>query len=165
MPLKLSVRVNRKLGLPHFSSVGASCGLELELDATLLERDLEGFHSQVRSAYLAAHQAVHDELARLQTTGDSAAGGSTWELVTAQSRNGQHHARDNGPSPHAQVERQRIRRPATVSQIKAIVAIARRQEIDLPRLLHQKFQAERPEDLTIQQASALIGLLRSPDSA
>jgi hypothetical protein len=164
MPLKLSVGVNRKLGLPHFSSVGASCGLELELDATLLERDLEGFHSQVRRAYLAAHQAVHDELARLQTTGDSAAGGSSRELATVSTRNGHHHAHDNGSSPRAPVERPRIHRPATHSQVRAIQSIARRQDADLSRLLREKFEAERPEDLTIRQASTLIDLLKNSGS-
>ena len=41
MPMKLNVGVSRKVGLPNYGSVGASCNLELELDATLLERDLD----------------------------------------------------------------------------------------------------------------------------
>ena len=65
MPLRLNVGVSRKVGLPDYGSVGASCNLELELPQDLLERDLEGFHARVRDAYVAAHQAVHDELARL----------------------------------------------------------------------------------------------------
>ena len=69
MPMKLNVGVSRKVGLPNYGSVGASCNLELELDATLLERDLNAFHTQIRGAYMAAHQAVHDELARLQAAG------------------------------------------------------------------------------------------------
>src|SRR5262245_62255210 len=66
MALKLSVGVSRKVGQPDYGSVGASCQLELEVDSALLERDLDGFHARVRDAYVAAHQAVHDELARLQ---------------------------------------------------------------------------------------------------
>ena len=165
MPLKLNVGVSRKIGLPQFSSVGASCNLELELDATLMERDLDGFHSQIRSAYETAHQAVHDELARLQMTGDSIAGGSTRELATADPQNGRHRALDTGQSMRVQSEWPRVRRPATRSQVKAILAIARGQDADLSRLLHEKFSVERPEDLTIRQASTLISLLKNPDSA
>ena len=66
MPLKLNVGVSRKVGLPDYGSVGAVCNLEMELDAGLLEHDLDGFHARIRDAYVAAHQAVHDELARLQ---------------------------------------------------------------------------------------------------
>ena len=66
--MKLNVGVSRKVGLPDYGSVGASCNLELEMDSGQLERDLDGFQARVRDAYVAAHQAVHDELARLQVT-------------------------------------------------------------------------------------------------
>src|SRR3954454_24122483 len=66
MPMKLNVGVSRKVGLPDYGSVGASCNLELELESSLLDRDLDAFHAKIRCAYVAAHQAVHDELARLR---------------------------------------------------------------------------------------------------
>jgi hypothetical protein len=165
MPLKLNVGVSRKVGLPEFSSAGASCNLELELDGTLLERDLDGLQSQIRGAYAAARQAVHDELARLQMTGDSADGGTTCELAIASPQNGRHRVIDNGRSMRVRAEWPSVRRPATRSQIRAIIAIARGQDADLPRLLHEKFSVERPEDLTIRQASTLISLLKNPDSS
>ena len=65
MPLRLNVGVSKKVGLPEYSSAGAHCALEVELDAGLLE-DLESFHERVRDAYVACHQAVNDELARLR---------------------------------------------------------------------------------------------------
>ena len=34
MPLKLNVGVSRKVGLPDYGSVGASCNVEVELDST-----------------------------------------------------------------------------------------------------------------------------------
>ena len=37
MPLRLSVGVSKKIGLPEYSSAGAHCDLELELEAGLLE--------------------------------------------------------------------------------------------------------------------------------
>ena len=65
MPLKINVGVSKKVGLPDYGSAGATCNIELELDTHLLESDLDGFHQRVRSIYVAAQQAVHDELARL----------------------------------------------------------------------------------------------------
>jgi hypothetical protein len=48
--MKLNVGVSRKVGLPDYGSVGASCGIELEVDGSLLQHDLERFHAHVRDA-------------------------------------------------------------------------------------------------------------------
>jgi hypothetical protein len=72
--MKLNVGISRKVGLPNYGSVGASCNLEMELEADLLAKDLDGFHARIRGAYVAAHQAVHDELARLQVPVDASLG-------------------------------------------------------------------------------------------
>jgi hypothetical protein len=64
MSLTLNVGVVRKVGLPDYSSMGASCSLELELDAGLLDRDPDAFHARVRAVYAAANRAVQEELDR-----------------------------------------------------------------------------------------------------
>ena len=166
MPMKLNVGVSRKVGLPDYGSVGASCNLELELDAGLLERDLEGLHDRIRSAYVAAHQAVHDELARLQApkvesreklSNRSTANGSG-------SRNG--HERSNGsalPARRGESEKARSPKPATPNQVQAIHSIARRQDVDLVAILRREYEVDRAEELTLRQASSLIDQLKSRD--
>jgi hypothetical protein len=160
--MKLNVGVSRKVGLPNYGSVGASCNLELELDANLLERDLEAFQTQIRNAYVAAHQAVHDELARVHAlptdnptrTGEPVPGGSS-------PRNG--YSKTNGREERRRIhdDRPRTVKPATPNQVKAIVAIVRKQDTDLVGLLRHEYKVEQPEDLSIRQASELIDMLKS----
>jgi hypothetical protein len=162
MPLKLNVGVSRKVGMPDYGSVGASCNIEVELDSGLLENDLDGFHARIRGAYVAAHQAVHDELERLQAAYDTSAQRPSPDQAWTSPKNGPVRENGSGSPARAQGERPRVRKPATPSQVKAILAIARRQNADLERLLQEEYKVERPEDLTILQASDLIDLLKAP---
>src|SRR3954466_5741698 len=93
MPLRLNVGVSRKVGLPEYSSVGASCNLELELDAMLIRTDLDGLHEQIRGAFVAARQAVDDELARFRAQASPPA------IAPCETTNG--NGRHDGPEPRA----------------------------------------------------------------
>jgi hypothetical protein len=165
MPLKLNVGVSRKVGLPDYCSAGASCNIEVELDSGLLQHDLGAFHAEVRAAFIAARQAVDDELVRLQA--QPAPGGARSTVSGHDRRNGAPVRPNGAPTRTSDVPARangtngRAPMPATPNQIKAIRAIARRQNADLTGLLGDEFGVAMPEDLTLSQASAFIDQLKA----
>jgi hypothetical protein len=151
--LKLNVGLTKKVGLPDYGSLGASVHVEVELDSALLQADLEGFHSKVRQAFVACSQAVKDELYRQQAANHQAGGANDHS-----GRNG------DGHSPRRNGSARATTRKATVSQARALGAIAARQQFDLGRLLGERFSVRSPQELTITQASELIDELNGQAS-
>jgi len=130
MPLILNVGVSKKVGLPNYSSLGASCHVECELESALLEHDLDGFHERVQRVYAACRHAVQDELARHQLP---AAG-------NRQDRNGR-----NGHGRHV-VSRQNGVPQARLQQAHARVALGRHEGISVSEVDLEADSIDSPQE-------------------
>ena len=139
MPSKLSVGVSRKVGQPGYGSLGASCGVDLELDPSLLRDDPEGFEARARAAYAACARAVDAELDRL-------AAPSAPNVI-------------HDDRPDASEIRGPASRPATPRQLRALAAIARSRGIEPDDLLAG--HGVGIAGLSAAEASRLISGLRA----
>jgi hypothetical protein len=160
MALKLSIGFQKKIGLPDYGSVGANCQVDFEIDHSLLDKNLDGFHEKAQRAFSACQQAVGDQLAR-QSPHSAAKNG-----------NGHSNGHKNGESPpgngsstnggNGNGHSRGASRLATQSQARAIRAIASKQRVDLQQLLEARFGVGRPEALCLSDASTLIDDLKNP---
>jgi len=121
MPLKLLAGTSRKMGLPNYGSLGASCSMEVELSESLLGDDLDAFQRQVRTVYAACAEAVNHELTRQQA---DMSNGQQWKTPCQNSQtagspngNGAGGGSEDGDVPASQ--------PATERQIDFACALAR----------------------------------------
>jgi hypothetical protein len=150
MAVKLSIGLQKKIGLPNYGSLAASCYVEFEVDRTLIETDTVGFQEKVRGTFGVCQQAVTEQLARQQANESRSCNGH------AHPNGRRHEQRSNGSA-----NGQHAKRPATASQSRAIRAIAKRQQFDVSQLLTNRFGVQRPEDLSVSDASALIDELKT----
>jgi hypothetical protein len=146
MAMKINVGLQKKVGQPNYGSLGASCQIEFEMDSTLLESNMDGFHDRVNGAFLACRQAVNLQL-RQQESERAAASTTSMQKQLPERQC------DHNPEPQ---------RSGTVTpnQLKAIYGMARRQRIELQKLVHERFDRYVPEDLTIREASDLLDELK-----
>lgn len=147
MPLKLNVGLSKKLGLPDYGSLGASCHVEVELDGTLLQQDLEGFHRHVRNAYVACAQAVNDELARYR-------GATQNEAVPAAVQPVHSNGDGNGNGRHRASDKQLGYARQLAGQVRGL-GVRR-----LETIANKMFQKPLA-DLSSFEASSLIDTLKS----
>jgi len=153
MPMKLNVGLSRKVGEPNYGSRGASVNLELELDNSLVEQP-ERLRDRIRQLYQLAKASVDEELnANSQEPANGASNGHSFDRYRT---NGNGNGTNNGHSANGHGPRQ-----ATSSQVKAIHAIAGRNRIDVGRLVQDRFNVQRPDDLSISAASTLIDELKA----
>lgn len=165
MALKLSIGFQKKVGLPDYGSAGANCQVEFEIDPTVLQNNLDGFHEKARHAFIACQQAVNDQLARQVnngvTNGDGNGHAPPGNYPSGHASSPTHGSNGNG-NGHGRPTNGASPRPATQSQSRAIRAIASKQRLDLQQLLEARFGVARPENLSLSDASSLIDELKNP---
>ncbi|OYP33978.1 hypothetical protein CGZ80_17545 [Rhodopirellula sp. MGV] len=138
--MKFTVGFFRKKGLPDFSSIGANCSLEVELECSAYS-DPARLRSEINRAYQEIRLAVESQLSvpicdSLSDSNDA----QSAQTRTSKSNN-------------------RSMRKATESQIRAIQAISKRTDIDLQPLL-SKLGVNELNALTVASASTLIDQLK-----
>ncbi|WP_165253239.1 hypothetical protein [Paludisphaera soli] len=136
--MKMTVAYSKKIGLPDYGSLGATCGLEVELPEPDPHAAAGAFERAARAAFAACARAVQDELDRRRETGAVA---------------------------RSDDRRARRRRPATDPQLRALRAACDRRRLDLAGVVSERFGVDDPEALSVVEASRLIAELRTPTQA
>jgi hypothetical protein len=145
MPLKLNCGLSQKVGEANYGSRGASVNIELELDSGLIAEPAK-LHERIRQLFGHLRSSLAQELN----------GGNRHNSQAKDSR--------EPPSANAQTGnggQQKPYRPATQSQVKAIVAISGRQQLDLESYLQRHYGVQQPKDLDVTTASKVIDSLKS----
>jgi hypothetical protein len=157
MAVRLTVGLQRKIGLPDYGSLGASCSVEIEIDRSVFESN--GFQDRVNLAFSQCRTAVDQQLAtakgppQLIDAHVNPAGKAQDTLNAAQQVSSFVPISDSKPKLT----------PATYSQLRAIFGIARRLGLDPQQLVAERFNVQSADQLNIRQASQLIdGLKRMP---
>lgn len=139
--LKLNVGLSKKIGLPDYGSRGAAVNLELELESSLVG-DPDRLKERIRQLFAMAKASIDEELAAQSPTGNQANCGNS---------------AGNG---HTNSRRRDGTRRATASQVRALVAIAERRQLDLEGLLADRYGTRDAAELSITEASSLIDELK-----
>lgn len=134
---KIEIEVSKKLGLPNYSSISASCRVSFEPFA----KSSADVNAEVKNTFTACRRAVDEELALHKRN----------EPPPPQ----------NGTPPPNNVRTGRPHqdeRPITERQTGMIYAIAREnnERIDLEDFLWGNYDVKKPEDLSMAEARQIL---------
>jgi len=158
MPLKLIAGVSKKVGLPGYSSVGAICHVELELESRLIAEAPEAFRAKVRAVYAQCAESVDEELARHQAPRQVA--GSAAEMSANGHANSNGHASGNGQPPSRASGKARSRPSAR--QLVYVEELAGRVGMDAAQIegLCQRLFKKPLQEISGGEAGGLIRALQ-----
>jgi hypothetical protein len=150
MPLTLNVGLTRKIGLPNYGSVGATCAAQLELEP-LVFYDMETLQRRIQEAFYVCRRAVDEELSRNHSPEPTA------PLISGPDRlqPGVGREAPEGPTPQPSL--------ATSRQLDFMYHLARQiRDLGCQRLelLTQHVHGHPLVELTAAEASRMIELLK-----
>lgn len=162
MSIKMSLGLSKKIGLPAYSSVGASCQLECELERSVLE-DADCLRQETQRLFGLCRQAVEEQLTRETTTnGETRLRVNGSSLPANSSAKPASHDRPPAREPR-EAEESLSERGLSERQLAFLQDLA--SQIDglgirrLPAVVAFQFDKNLTE-LSSAEASRLIGLLR-----
>jgi hypothetical protein len=156
MSVKISVGLQKQVGPADCGSLAANCQVEFDFDGSLLDHDLDSLHQQMTQAFAVCQQAVNQQLPPQSAQVSLSTGHGHLEAVSR--------FNESSPSNGTKHGVGQATATATASQIRAIFGIARKQGVDPLRLVRDRFGVDRPDGLSIRQASALIDELKGSGS-
>ena len=146
MPLKLNVGLSRKVGERNYGSRGASVNIEVELGSALI-KNTGKLQERIRQLFALVRASLCEELN----------GAGQHQVVGSTNGTGANGSQTSPPPAAA--------RPATQAQVKALAAIAQRQNLSLSQVVKDRFQRDRPEELSLRQASQLIDEMKKGETS
>ncbi len=175
MPMTVTTGLSKKVGTANYGSVGAMCNITFEADHNLLEHDLEGFQQRVKNAFVAARQAIQDQLARelnapasnngtTATDPAASANGTHGNGASDTNANGNHGNHGNGAAANSNGSRNGNGHGASEKQLSFARQLAKSiQGLGIRKLetLAQKMFNKPLAALTSMDASGLIDTLKS----
>ena len=179
MSIKIRIGLSRKVGEPNYGSRGASFELEAEVDSHIVS-SRELFEQQVQAWYQMARASLDSQLeSQLGSSGRSVAAagqpspgssvlGSTVPGNSLQGNSVQGNLNQGSSFRGNTVQDSSVQGStvhagpplATDNQLRAIYALAKRQQLEPLQLVEQTTGKPRLEDLTVREASQLIDQLK-----
>ena len=155
--LKLNVGWSRKLGEQKtFCSKGASVNLELELDSAIVGEP-DRLQERIRQMFHLAKDSIDAQLNEPTAPSSPHSNNSN----NSQSRHSAGQKSGQRQAANTNGRRTSSPPPATDSQVRALHAIANRQGLNLEAALRERFDVDRPEVLTIAEASEMIDEMKN----
>ena len=156
MPLKLNIGLSKKVGEANYGSRGASINVEIELDSAIVGEP-DRLQERIRQMFHLAKQSIDEELHAPVEPASSHGNNST----SGQSRHSAGPNNGQRQSSNGNGRRTSNPPPATASQVRALHAIANRQRLNLEAALRDRFNVDRPDALTIAEASEMIDEMKN----